>query len=87
VFVLEIATVPTGLAVKAPENVDPSDIDTDTTATVVPATELSGRDATVETKLMPVGVGGGETTATTVMVKSAELLNRVYIPFARTLTE
>jgi hypothetical protein len=83
---LEIATVPTGLAVKAPENAEPSDIDTETTATVVPATELSGRDATVETKLMPVGVGGGGTTATTVMAKSAELLNRVNIPFARTRT-
>jgi hypothetical protein len=84
---LEIAIVPTGLAVKTPENAEPSDIDTDTTATVVPATELSGIDATEETKLMPVGVGGGGTTATTVMIKSAELLNRVYIPFARTLTE
>jgi hypothetical protein len=84
---LEIATTPTGLAVKAPEKVDPSDIDTDTIATVVPATELSGKDATVETKLMPVGVGGGGTTATTVISKSAELLNRVYIPFARTRRE
>jgi hypothetical protein len=75
------------LAVKAPEKVDPSDIDTDTTATVVPATELSGKDATVETKLMPVGVGGGGATATTVISKSAELLKRVYIPFARTRRE
>jgi hypothetical protein len=75
------------LAVKAPEKVDPSDIDTDTTATVVPATELSCRDVTAETKLMLVGVGGGGTTATTVMAKSAELLNRVYIPFARTRRE
>jgi hypothetical protein len=84
---LEIVTVLAGLAVRLPVNAEPSDIDTDTTATVVPATELSGKDATVETKVMPVGVGRGGTTVPTVMAKSAELLNRVYIPFARTLTE
>jgi hypothetical protein len=79
---LEIATTPTGLAVKAPEKVDPSDIDTDTSATVVPATELSGRDATADVNLMPVGVGGAASTAPTLMAKVAELLNRVDIPLA-----
>ena len=74
-----------GLALRVPENAEPSDIDTEKTATLVPETELSGKDAVVEIKVMLVGVGGSGSTATT--VKSAELWNGVYIPFARTRTE
>ena len=81
----EIATVPTGLAPKVPENAEPSDMDTKKVATVVPAGELSGSDVVVVTNVMPVGVGrdGGSITLTT---KVAEPLNRVFIPTAWTRT-
>ena len=81
----EIATVPAGLAPKVPENGEPSDIDTEKVATVVPAGELSGRDADVVRNVMPVGVGR-VVEATTLILKDAEPLNRVFIPTARTRT-
>ena len=81
----EIATVLAGPALRVPENAESSDIDTEKTATVVPETELSGKDAVVEIKVMLFGVGGSGSTTTT--VKSAELRNCVCIPFARTRTE
>jgi ABC-type Fe3+-citrate transport system substrate-binding protein len=80
----EIATVPTGLAPRVPVNGEPSDVDTEKVATVVPAAELSGRDAAVGVKLMPVGVADVE--ATTVIIKVAALLNAVFIPIARIRT-
>jgi hypothetical protein len=57
----EIVTVPTGLAARVPANAEPSDIDTATAATVVPAAALSGRDAAlgVQVTLVGVGCGGG----------------------------
>ena len=55
----EIATVPDGLAASVPVKAEPSDIDTETAATVVPAAALSGRDTALGVKLTPVGVGGG----------------------------
>jgi hypothetical protein len=56
----EIVTVAAGLAARAPVKVEPPDIDTETMATVVPAAELSGRDAALGVKVTPVGVGGGD---------------------------
>jgi len=82
---LEIATVPAGLAPKVPENVEPSDMDTEKVATVVPAGELSGRDVVVVRNVMPVGVGR-DVAATTLILKVADPLNRVFIPTARTRT-
>jgi hypothetical protein len=41
----EIVTVPDGLAARVPVKAEPSDIDTEAAATVVPAAALSGRDA------------------------------------------
>jgi hypothetical protein len=81
----EIATVPAGLAPRVPENREPSDMDTEKVATVVPAGELSGRDVVVVTNVMPVGVGrdGGSIT---LIIKVAELLNLVFVPIARTRT-
>jgi hypothetical protein len=61
-------------------------MDTEKVATVVPASELSGRDAVVVTNVMPVGVGRVEGSLT-LMTKVAVLLNRVFIPTARTRTE
>jgi acetyl-CoA acetyltransferase len=52
----EIATVPDGLAASVPVKTEPSDIDTETAATVVPAAALSGRDAVLGMKLTPVGM-------------------------------
>jgi acetyl-CoA acetyltransferase len=52
----EIATVPDGLAASVPVKAEPSDIDTETAATVVPAAALSDRDAALGVKLMPVGM-------------------------------
>jgi hypothetical protein len=77
--------MPAGLAPSVPENAEPSDIDTEKVATVVPEGVLSGRDVVAVTNVMPVGVGrdGGSMTLTT---KVAEPLNRVFIPTARTRT-
>jgi hypothetical protein len=81
----EIATVPVGLAPRVPANDEPSDMDTEKVATVVPAGELSGRDVVVVRNVMPVGVGrDGE--ATTLIIRVAEPLNRLFIPTARTRT-
>jgi len=79
----EIATVSAGLALRVPANDEPSDIDTEKVATVVPAGELSGRGVIVVTNVMPVGVGR-EDVPITLMIKVAELLNRLLIPTART---
>ena len=76
-----IATVPAGLAARVPANNEPSDMDTEKVATVVPAGELSGRDVVVVTNVMPVGVG-----SVTLMIKVAEPLNHSFIPTARTRT-
>ena len=81
----EIATVPAGLAPRVPANDEPSDMDTEKVATVVPAGELSGRDVVVVRNVMPVGVGG-DGGSVTLIIKVAELLNRVFIPTARTRT-
>ena len=81
----EIATVPGGLAPRVPANDEPSDIDTEKVAAVVPAGELLGRDAVVVTNVMPVGVGR-DGAAVTLMMKFAESLNRSFIPTARTRT-
>ena len=81
----EIATVPAGLASRVPAKDDPSDMDTEKVATVVPAGELSGRDVVVVRNVMPVGVGrDGE--AITLMIRVAEPLNWSFIPTARTRT-
>src|SRR5271156_5225370 len=53
---LEIVTVPDGLAVRAPAKAEPSDIDTETAATVLPAAALSGSEAALGVKLTPVGI-------------------------------
>ncbi len=53
----EIVTVPAGLAPRVPENAEPSDIDTATAATVVPAGALFGRDAALGVKVTLVGTG------------------------------
>jgi hypothetical protein len=82
----EIATVPAGLAPRVPAKDEPSDMDTEKVATVVPAGELSGRDVVVVTNVMPVGVGR-DTAWTTLMMKVAEPLNGWFIPTARTRTE
>jgi hypothetical protein len=60
-------------------------METENVATVVPAGELSGREAVVVRKVMPVGIArdGGSMTLTT---KVAEPLNCVFIPTARTRT-
>ena len=55
-FCREIATVPAGLAARAPAKAEPLDIDTETAATVVPAAALSGRDAGLGVKVTPVGM-------------------------------
>ena len=55
----KIATVPDGLAASVPVKAEPSDIDTETAATVVPTAALSGRDAALGVKVTPVGVGCG----------------------------
>ena len=81
----EIATVPAGLAPRVPANDEPSDMDTEKVATVVPAGELSGRDVVVVTNVMPVGVGRDD-EAITLMIKVAEPLNHWFIPTARTRT-
>ena len=81
----EIVTVPAGLAPSVPANDEPSDMDTEKVATVVPAGELSGRDVVVVTNVMPVGVGR-DGAAVTLMMKVAESLNRFFIPTARTRT-
>ena len=52
----EFATVPDGLAASVPAKAEPSDIDTETAATVVPAAALPGRDAVLGVKLTPVGI-------------------------------
>src|SRR6516162_10258690 len=71
----EMATVPAGLAARLPANAEPSDIATETAATVLPAAALSGRDAVLGVNETPVGVGWGTLT---VMVKVADSLMRVY---------
>jgi hypothetical protein len=81
----EITTVPAGLAPRVPANNEPSDMDTEKVATVVPAGELSGRDVVVVTNVMPVGVGR-DVEAITLIIKVAELLNHWFIPTARTRT-
>ena len=81
----EIETVPAGLAPRVPANNEPSDMDTEKVATVVPAGELSGRDAVVLTNVMPVGVGG-DGGSMTLMMNVAEPLNWSFIPTARTRT-
>jgi hypothetical protein len=81
----EIATVPDGLAASVPAKDEPSDMDTEKVATVVPAGELSGRDVVVVTNFMPVGVGRDDAW-TTLIIKVAEPLNRWFIPTARTRT-
>jgi hypothetical protein len=78
----EIATVLAGLALRVPEYPDPSDIDTEVAATVVPAAASSARDAVVGLNVIPVGVG----VASALTVKVAEPLKRVFMPFARTRT-
>jgi hypothetical protein len=84
----EIATVSAGLAWRVPENGDLSDIETVKVATVVPENELSGSEVVAGSSVMPVGMGGGGgSTANTVIVKFAESLNCVFIPFARIRTE
>jgi len=80
----EIATVLVGLATDVPANDEPSDIDTENVATVVPAGELSGRDVVVVTMVMPVGVGNGGSI--TLIIKVAEVLKDVFIPTACTCT-
>jgi hypothetical protein len=55
----EIVTVPDGVAASVPVKAEPSDIDTETVATTVPAAALSGRAAVLETKVTPFGAGGG----------------------------
>ncbi|MBV8293491.1 MAG: hypothetical protein JOY55_17065 [Mycobacterium sp.] len=52
----EIVTVPAGLAVRAPANAEPSDIDTETAATVLPAAALSGSETALGVNVTPVGV-------------------------------
>jgi hypothetical protein len=81
----EIATLSAGLAPKVPANDEPSDMDTENVATVVPAGELSGREVAVVPNVMPVGVAT-EDDAMTLMTKVAEALNCVFIPTARTRT-
>ena len=81
----EIATVPAGLAPRVPANNEPSDMDTEKVATVVPAGELSGRAVVVVTNVMPIGVGRVD-EAVTLMIKVAEPLNHSFIPTARTRT-
>ena len=83
----ETATTSAGPAVMVPENLEPSDIDTDKAATVVPATELSISDAVVGVNVIPVGVGGEESAAVTRIVKVAVALNWVLIPLACTRNE
>src|SRR5208282_5125875 len=51
----EIVTVPAGLAVRAPAKAEPSDIDTETAATMVPAAALSGSEAVLGVNVTPVG--------------------------------
>src|SRR5262249_56919774 len=51
-----VATVPAGLAASVPVKADPSDIDTETAATTVPAAALSGRDAALGVNVTLVGV-------------------------------
>ena len=51
----EIATLSAGLAPKVPANDEPSDMDTENVATVVPAGELSGREVAVVPNVMPSG--------------------------------
>src|SRR5271156_3443699 len=53
---LEIVTVPDGLAVRAPAKAEPSDIDTETAATVVPAAALSGSEAVLGVNVTPAGI-------------------------------
>ncbi|MBV8293490.1 MAG: hypothetical protein JOY55_17060, partial [Mycobacterium sp.] len=43
----EIVTVPAGLAARVSVKAEPSDINTETAATVLPAAALSGREAAV----------------------------------------
>ena len=81
----EIVTVPAGLAPSVPANDEPSDMDTEKVATIVPAEELSGRDAVVVRNVIPVGVGRG-VASMTLMMNVAEPLNCSFIPTARTRT-
>ena len=84
----ETATVSAGVAAKDPENLEPSDIGTEKTPTVVPAGELSARDVVTEVKVTPVGLGGGGgSTRVTAIVNVAEVVNSPSIPYARTRTE
>src|SRR5262249_61584410 len=82
----EIATISVGLAAKVPENAEPSDIDTENVATVVPDTELSGKEAAAGLNAIPVGLGGGGSAATTLIVKLAAAVNLASIPIARNRT-
>jgi hypothetical protein len=85
----EIATVSAGVAAREPEKLEPSDIDTEKTPTVVPAGELSGRDVVAEVKVTPVGLGGGGggSTRVTAIAKVAAVVNSPFFPYARTRTE
>jgi hypothetical protein len=71
----EIATVPAGLAPRVPANGEPSDMDTEKVAIVVPADELSSSDVVVVTNVMPVGVGrDGEAMTLMITVAAAKPL-------------
>jgi hypothetical protein len=77
----EIANKSVGLAAKVPENGEPSDIDTERVAAVVPDSELSGTEAVAGVNVIPVGVGGGGGSAgPTVMVKLADAANLPFFP-------
>ena len=52
----EIVTVPDGLAARVPVKAEPSDIDTEAAATVVPAAALLGRDAALGVNVTAVGM-------------------------------
>ena len=82
------ATVLAGLGAKAPENGEPSEVDTEKVANMVPTTALSISDVVTGLNLIPVGTGtgGGSTPAVTVIVNFACPLNRVFIPLAQTVT-
>jgi hypothetical protein len=81
-----MATTPAGLAPRMPVNGEPSEVATERVATVVPAGELSGRDAVVVTNIIPVGVGRDDGSITLIS-KVALPLNRVVVPTARTRTQ
>jgi hypothetical protein len=81
----EIATVPAGRATRVPANGEPSDIDTAKVATIVPASEVSGRDTAEGMNAMPVGVPAEP--GDTVTIKFPDALKTVPIPVARISTE